>query len=103
VDAQGQQLYFVGGNQRIEPEDLPEGTPDKRFVPLGEVHALSYTTEKSFDGFRSIPYAHRFGEEDGQRPSLVYDRESERLLLIGGGYSIAPPDAALGASPGIVN
>ncbi len=105
TDPQLEQLYFVGRNQVLPLATLQRAgfTTDKRFVSLGEAHAISYTTEKSFDDFKSTPYAHIFGEETGERPTLLYDKETRRLLLVGGGYQIAPVDASLGASPGIVN
>ncbi len=101
----GSQLYFVGGDQSL-PEsalDFYGGDTSKRFIPLGVAYAISYVTEKKFDGFKRMPYAHILGEETGERPLLVYDNETKRLLLVGGAYSIAPVESDLGASPGIVN
>lgn len=105
TNATGGQLFLVGDNQALDLSDLKgEGIDtSKRFIDLGEVYAVSYMTEKSFDRFQSVPYAHVLGEETGQRPRLVYDKETRRMLLVGGAYSIAPVDRALGASPGIVN
>ena len=105
TDAEGRQLYFVGKNQKLEQRYLQSKGWDtsKRFVSLGEVYGISYSTEKKFDDFQNSIYAHEFGEEDGRKPLLVYDQETEKFLLIGGGYSIAPVDRSLGASPGIVN
>lgn len=103
--AKSEQLYLVGKNQALPLAALQRAGVDtsKRFISLGEAHAISYTTEKVFDGYKSIPYAHRFGEETGERPTLIYDKQTKRLLLVGGAYSIAPVDGDLGASPGIVN
>ncbi len=104
-DPEGHQLYFVGGNQKLPLEYLKQQglVTDKRFITLGEVFGISYRTEKSFDAFKTKPYAHEFGEETGERPWLIYDQHTERLILVGGAYSIAPVDRSLGASPGIVN
>lgn len=105
TDQGGIQLYLVGGNQELPLEYLErQGRDvDHRFVSLGEVHGISYLTEKKFDGFQTTEYAHQFGEETGERPTAWYDRETKRILLVGGAYSIAPFKAELGASPGIVN
>jgi len=101
----GSQLYFMGGDQSL-PDSALEffgGDTSKRFISLGVAYAISYVTEKKFDGFKRIPYAHILGEETGERPQLVYDTETKRVLLVGGAYSIAPVEGDLGASPGIVN
>lgn len=99
------QLYLIGGNQELPLgffKDLGEDI-SKEFIPIGTVYAISYITEKNFDGFRSSEYAHEFGEETGERPTAFYDRSKKRILLCGGAYSIAPIEDGLGSSPGIVN
>ncbi len=108
VDKSGAQLFFVGKNQRLPGEFLDvlakEGADlRKRFLDVGEVYALSYQTEKKFDGFVTIAYSHKLGGNGGKRPRLVYDQENRKLLFVGGVYSIAPYDSKLEASPGIVN
>ena len=105
TDPGGKQLYLVGGNQTLPLDYLAKKgvETDKRFIALGEVYGISYRTEKKFDGYRTIEYAHEFGEKTGERPFAYYDAELERIVLVGGAYSIADPTDALGASPGIVN
>lgn len=105
TDSKGKQLYLVGGNQQLPLDYLEKHgvSVDKRFISLGEVYGISYLTEKSFEGYRQGEYAHEFGEKTGERPFAFYDAELERIVLAGGGYSIAGVDDALGASPGIVN
>ncbi len=108
VNETGSQLFFVGKNQRLPGEFLDvlarQGADlGKRFLNIGEVHALSYQTEKKFDGFKTIAYSHKLGVAGGKLPILVYDQETEKLLFVGGVYSIAPYDSKLEASPGIVN
>lgn len=104
ADRAGKQLYFTG-NTAIGKSDLKKLGDDtgKRFVPLGTAHAISYTTDKHFDGFKTKTYAHEFGEETGEKPILIYDQDFKALLLVGGAYSIAEKDLSLNASPGIVN
>lgn len=105
TDSKGKQLYLVGGNQKLPLDYLEKHgvSTDKRFISLGEVYGISYLTTKSFDGFRDSEYAHEFGEQTGERPFAFYDAELKRIVLVGGAYSIAGVDDALGASPGIVN
>jgi len=99
------QLYLIGGNQQLPVDYLASRGADttKEFIPLGTVYAISYLTEKSFDGFRSSEYIHELGEETGERPTAFYNKRAKRIILVGGAYSIAPTDNRLGASPGIVN
>ncbi|MCI0402694.1 MAG: hypothetical protein L0212_04130 [Acidobacteria bacterium] len=99
------QLYLIGGNQRLAADDLKQLGADlsKEFIPLGCVYAVSYATEKNFDGFRRSQYVHEFGEETGVVPAAFYCKTPGRIILVGGAYSIAPPDQQIGASPGIVN
>lgn len=105
TDAPGKQLYLVGGNQTLPLSYLEKHgvSTDRRFISLGEVFGISYRTAKTFDGFNKMEYAHEFGENTGERPFAYYDSELKRIVLVGGGYSIAGVDDPLGASPGIVN
>lgn len=112
TDAQGRQLFLIGGDQRLPVDYLQDAglDTDKRFVPLGVAYGVSYATEKSFDNFETSEYTHELGEQTGMRPTAYYDQETERILLVGGAYRIAPLDRKLpahpdvgGASPGIVN
>lgn len=108
TDLTGQQLYLLGGNQSLPQEALDalraagEDT-SKRFVALGLVYALSYIAQKVFDRFKTVEYGHELGEENGLKPMAWYDKESERVLLVGGDYYIAPLDQKIGASPGLAN
>lgn len=75
------QLYFVAGNQDVSPLGLEE---------LGEARTIVYRERKHFDDFTLINYQHEFGEENGKRPTLYYDRGKNRLLLEGGDYEVRP-------------
>ena len=99
------QLYILGEDCCIPLAALRELGLDtgKQFIPLGPVYGIGYLTEKKFDGFQTQEYAHRFGDVTGEVPSAFYDKKAKRILLVGGGYSIAPLDDEMGASPGIVN
>lgn len=75
------QLYFVGGNQDVSPLGMEE---------LGEARVIVYRERKHFDDFSLMNYVHKFGEENGKRPTLFYDRDKNRLLLEGGDYEVRP-------------
>ncbi len=91
------QLLLVGGNQSIDLEsfeDLSDNEKRKDYVCLGEVFSISYFTDKHHltgpkyqrDG---TEYIHKFGEEEGgERPTMMYDRLNDRMLLIGGSYEV---------------
>lgn len=105
TDAHGKRLFFIGGNQQVPLAFLEKAGLDTGhdIIPLGICYAIAYLTEKSFNDFKTSEYGHRFGEETGERPTLLYDKKKKRLLLEGGAYTIAPFDPKLGASPGIAN
>ncbi len=93
-NAQGTQLYFIGGDQSIELRGLPVDA-GKRYVDLGEAKDITYRAAKAHSDFQASDWVHEFGEEGGTRPRLTYDRERQRLELAGGSYHV---DA-----PGIIN
>lgn len=104
------QLYVVGRDTSLPLSDDAGFDTSKRFVLLGEVHGLSYDTEKIFDQknknkvvWDTVTYAHELGEETGERPILIYDQEAKVPILVGGAYYIKDYDPELGASPGIAN
>ncbi len=104
TDESGSNLFLVG-EQKLPKAWLEECGYDvsKRFVMLGPLYAISYKTEKVFDGFQSTIYAHRLGEENSVLPCAIYDQEFEKILIVGGDYRIERKDHELGASPGIAN
>ena len=82
----GGQLYFVKGDQAIDLAGIPHKGKDH--VDLGTAHRIVYLTSKDFHNFEPSEYVHRFGEEDGIRPTLHYDVRSKRLYLTGGNYQV---------------
>jgi hypothetical protein len=105
----GRQYYFHGGNQdlngipsparwnpsEITAADLRRAGLDpangKRFpksgiVPIGEVEEIGYFERKAVEDFRPVEYYHQLGEENGKRPTLVYDPEHKQMHLVGGDY-----------------
>lgn len=99
---QRNQLYLVGGNQSIDVEKLGfrssfdvkhdgevfEATEIKDHMIIGEIHRLTYQTEKSFDKFKTIDYFHKVGEDTKVRPFLTYDTRSAHMGIVGGQYTI---------------
>lgn len=92
----GGQLYFVGGDQKLNLTRLGLGeTLPKDHVVVGPVQSVAYQTEKKFDGFKPLIYEHEFGEDGGELPTLCYDVRSQLMYLAGGSYQ--------NLKPGIVN
>lgn len=88
-DESGRQLYFVGGNQDCFP--LLDGShQEHQLWELGKARTIIYRERKHFDDFELINYEHKFGEETGERPTLMYDGRHRRLFLEGGAYEIKP-------------
>lgn len=92
----GTQIYFLGGNQNLNGS-LAEFDADttKDFVELGECVRIMYFTRKEADGFQPVDYHHKFGEEGGARPVLIYNKVQKRMILAGGSYTVE--------APGIIN
>lgn len=95
-NAKGTQLYLIGGNQNLNGalEEFGADT-SKDFVELGECLSIVYFTRKEFDGMQPIEYKHKFGEEGGAPPMLVYNKVQKRMIFAGGDYTIE--------APGIIN
>ena len=87
----GKQLYLVGGSQNLDSglEALPVKT-DRRTVDCGFAYQVEYFTQKGFDNFQPVTYYHQFGEDTGERPRVVYDRQKKRIHLVGGAYKVKP-------------
>jgi len=83
----GGQLYLMGGDQEVDPEDFGIEETGKDKVLLGAVDEITYLTAKALDDFELHDYFHELGEESGERPLLVYDRLNRMLELVDGHYS----------------
>lgn len=86
----GKQLYLMGGSQEIDVE--PFGVEeDKDMVVLGEAAAIVYFTSKCHLGKADKipgPYRHVFADENGERPTVLYDCRNHLILFAGGSYKI---------------
>ena len=85
--ADGGNIYFIGGDQRIDLETLDIAS-DKDVIELGPCSYICYHTTKGFHDFAPTKYWHNFGEENGIYPRLGYDRLNRTLFLIGGNYQV---------------
>lgn len=88
----GNQIYFVGGSQKIDLAELgieaPESLKDHVFIgPCGDIE---YFTKKGFHNFEPTDYTHEFGEEGGLTPMLNYDTLNQLVYLTGGSYQVLP-------------
>lgn len=83
----GQNIYFVGGDQSIDLEAMGISS-NKDIVELGVCKRIIYDTVKGFHDFEQINYFHDFGEENGIKPTLNYDRLSRSLFLASGDYRV---------------
>lgn len=89
-------LHIIGGDQSFPLDKLLEGqdledAEKKSLVDLGEVEAISYRTDKHHledTNGKVEDWRHEFGEDGGEKPLLVYDRINQRLMLVGGSYTI---------------
>lgn len=88
-DPRGHQLYVLGGVV-LSKDDMDRDAADKDLIDLGEASCIVYFTRKGFDNFEPVEYKHKFGEETGERPHLLYDRRNRRLLFAGGAYQVKP-------------
>jgi hypothetical protein len=86
----GNTIYFLGGDQRLDLAGSLGIESDKDYVELGEATYVQYFSKKGFHNFAPTNYFHSFGEEDGIRPVLAYDAINEKLFLVGGNYHCKP-------------
>ena len=88
------QIYFVGGDQKISRGQLTHLGVDneKKIIDLGECMIIAYRQKKMQVNGIASDYEHKFGNRNGLRPRLIYDRRGPqpRLLLAGGDYTITP-------------
>lgn len=95
ANAQGTQLFVLGGDQSIRNlQDFGTDT-DKEKVELGEAVKVVYRAAKSQTDFKTTDWEHKFGEEGGRRPIVGYDKSTRRVFILGGSYRIE--------APGIIN
>lgn len=96
----GTNIEFIGGDQNIDWRNV-DGASDegKYLVWVGAVYSITYHTDKHhLSGPRSqangTPYNHLFADEGGDLPCLIFDRQNQKLLFVGGNYRITPEGIA---------
>lgn len=91
ADESAQQIYFVGGDQDMDPHLEKFGAQDiggGRYE-LGEATRIDYKQRKEHVADPDLDeWRHQFGEENGIRPRVLYAPAHKRLLLEGGDYRI---------------
>ena len=95
-DAEGKQIYFVGGDQNLDNILDQLETKDsfkQTFIVLGFCHFITYFTDKHHlegddEQQFGVPYEHEFGEQGGTWPILLYDTENKKMMLSGGTYEV---------------
>lgn len=103
----GRQLFFVGGDQAVDPAAVGLTKADQHdHMFLGFIVSIMYDTHKTFENKgEQTQFYHHFGNEGsgGVLPMLMYHPIDKRMKVYGGRYKIAPPERSLGnVSPGIV-
>ncbi len=88
ANADGTQLYLIGGNQNIDALLKKTADDSKDFLDLGELSKIIYRTRKDFDRFEEIDYVHKMGENGHEKPSVMYDRLNHQLYIAGGEYQV---------------
>ncbi len=91
TNAEGTQLYLIGGNQDVS-RHLSEFGVDttKDLVKIGICTRVDYITQKRFDKFKTTIYWHKLGEETGKPPDLIFDQLNKRMAFVGGEYRVRP-------------
>jgi hypothetical protein len=84
-------LYFIGGDQSIDFDELGLDDMERELVAVGLAGEIEYHTSKDFHDFAPVDYTHEFGEEGGEIPMLLYDTLNEQFLLAGGSYRVERP------------
>lgn len=96
----GTNIEFIGGDQDIDWRKVDGSSEEGKYlVWVGPVYSITYYTDKHhLTGPASqktgTPYEHEFGDEGGDLPCLIFDRQNRRLMLVGGDYEITPEGIA---------
>lgn len=87
TNAEGTQLYAIGGNQDCSAvlSSFEGVDKSKDIVTLGELAFVVYLARKKPDPSHPTEYMHRF---DAPRPELGYDQLKAEIFFIGGRYEI---------------
>jgi hypothetical protein len=95
----GKQLYCIGGNQNLAPM-LDAASREKDLIDLGECTEVAYLARKIHSNYEPVEWFHKFGENTGVKPQLMFNKLQKQIFFIGGEYFIDPK---VDVSPGIEN
>lgn len=86
-NADGTQLYAIGGNQDCSGvlDDFERVDKSKDILTLGEIAFVVYLARKQPDPSHPTEYMHPF---KAPRPELGYDQVKQEIFFIGGNYTI---------------
>jgi hypothetical protein len=89
-DESARQIYFYKGLQNLHSQLGEFGARSRGdgVFELGQVRVIRYRAKKWTDDFKLFDFVHRFGEETGVLPMLLFDDKHQRLLFEGGEYQI---------------
>jgi len=87
-NAEGSQLYALGGNQdMLAVAEAAGADTSKDLIEVGELAFVVYVAKKAPD-FQTVEWMHKF---ESPRPVLAYDKLKEEICFVGGGYSVEAP------------
>lgn len=97
----GKQLYAIGGHLDLNAalKHFEGVDPSKDLIDLGDAKFVVYEARKH-PNFELTEYVHRFGEEGGAEPRVIFNKLQKQIFFAGGKYFI---DTSKGLSPGIQN
>jgi hypothetical protein len=88
-DADGRQLYFLGGDQELDLKALGLTAAEvKDNTLIGVLCQVTYRTRKGFHKFKLVEYYHDLGEETGDKPVLLYSPQNKTMSVAGGAYQV---------------
>ena len=90
-DETARQLWFVGGDQDVSTalEQFSARDRGGNIYELGEARRIDYQQRKEHAPHPDQDeWQHHFGEDNGIRPIVLFDRNHKRLLLEDGDYRI---------------
>jgi len=90
-DETARQLWFVDGDQDVTGSLDVFSAHDRGagLFELGEARRIDYKQRKEHVPDPEIDeWRHEFGEETGERPTVLFDSRHKRLLLEGGAYQV---------------
>lgn len=88
---EGTQLYIRGGDQGVDLAEFGISKPHDK-EELGVCTQIKYHTVKDHLGDEGgdAVYYHKFAEDGGYYPTLIYSTRDKKLSFVGGSYTVRP-------------